>query len=95
MSGLEFTAYENWNSAKDNLEAATGVLEEVKADKPELAEQLADAKYELDRANNRQEYEERRAIYDDVKTRFDAMTAREATAQEAFDALNGDIENLK
>lgn len=94
-SGLEFTAYENWQSAKGNLESANEVLEEVKEEKPMLEEEYADAKYELDRANNNDEYKERRAIFDDIKTRLDAMKSKEKTAQDAFDALDGDIENLK
>jgi len=93
-SGLEFVAYGNWKRASDNLELAEQGLNEVNEDKPELEATLEEAKYELDRANNRQEYEERRAIYDEAKTRMDNLNEKERIAQESYDELSGDIQNL-
>lgn len=93
-SGLEFVAYENWKRASDNLESAEQGLAEVAEEKPDIEAHLEEAKYELDRANNRQEYEERRAIYDEIKTRMDNINEKERIAQEAYDSLSGDIQGL-
>lgn len=67
----------------------------MKEEKPQLQDEYEEAKYELNRANNREEYEYRIEIFNDVNDRLNNMLNRERTAQEAFDALNGDIENLK
>lgn len=70
-------------------------LSEVGEDKPALEEELSAAKYELDRANNRYEYEERRAIYDEVNDRMTQLNEKEHIAQEAFDSLSEDISGLR
>lgn len=41
--GIEYVAYTNWNSAKENLEAAQEVLDEIDADYDDLETRYYDA----------------------------------------------------
>lgn len=79
-SGLEYIAYENWRAASEAVEGAEEVLAEVAEDEPALQFEWDEAKYELDRANNRSEYEERRAIFDDVNDRLNSLLDKKNTA---------------
>merc|ERR1711998_610036 len=53
--GLEYVAYENLRAARENKEAAEGVLEEVSEKEPALEEEYYIAKYEKERATNNAE----------------------------------------
>lgn len=94
-SGLEFTAYENFKAANDNLEGATEALNDVAAIEFALEEELETAVYEIGRANNQKEYEKAERILEDVQTRYDAMMEKKNIAQAAFDTLSVDVPNLK
>lgn len=94
-SGLEFVAYENYKTADDTMTEANNALEEIAEEKPDLQSEYEEAKYELDRANNRQEYEERRAIFDDVNDRLNNLLNKERTAQETYDFLKVEIVTFK
>lgn len=62
---------------------------------PMLVDEYDSAKYELDRANSREEYEYAREIFDEVKGRKDAAMEKQRIAQEAFDTLNVSVPDLK
>lgn len=84
-SGMEFTAYENWQQAIVLVEGAQEVLNEVEEEEEDLQEEWDNAKYELDRSNNRQEYESRIEIFDDVNSRLNSLLDKKNTAQNAID----------
>jgi hypothetical protein len=81
--------------ATENIEAAEGVLEEVKQDKDEFQADYDAAKYELERANNRHEYEAIRPVYDAAKEKLDALLARETLARDSYDTLSEEVGGLK
>lgn len=84
-SGMEYTAYENWQQAIVLVEGAQMVLNEVEEVEEDLQEEWDNAKYELDRSNNRQEYESRIEIFDDVNARLNSLLDKKNTAQTAID----------
>lgn len=61
-------------------------------EEPPLQEEWEAAKYELDRANNREEYESRREIFDDVNSRLNSLLDRKNTAQDLYDEAEANIE---
>lgn len=94
-SGAIYLAWTNWEQAKENLATAETGLEEALADLPELDEEYEAAKWDLDRANNREEYEHFRDVYDDIKSRRDSVLEKRNTAQDIVDHLTEEVPNLK
>merc|ERR1711998_354711 len=93
--GLEYVAYENLRAARENKEAAEGVLEEVSEKEPALEEEYYIAKYEKERATNNAEWNRAAEHFADVEERYNALMEQKRTAQEAFDSLDGDMQGLE
>jgi len=93
--GLEYVAFENLRAARENKEAAEGVLEEVSEKEPALEEEYYIAKYEKERATNNAEWNRAAEHFADVEERYNALMEQKRTAQEAFDSLDGDMEGLQ
>jgi len=93
--GLEYVAFENLRAARENKEAAEGVLEEVAEKEPALEEEYYIALYEKDRATNNEEWNRAAEHFFEVEERYNALMDQKRTAQEAFDALDGDMEGLQ
>jgi hypothetical protein len=76
------------------MEDSSQVLGEVMDEEPAIQEEWDAAKYELDRANNRQEYEARREIFDEVNGGLQSVLDKKNTAQMIYDEAEGAIEEL-
>lgn len=94
-SGLEFTAYENFVSARDNKEAAQHVLNEAEEEMPDLFDAYDEAQWNLNRANSREEYEHFLEIFNDIEARYNSLSEKERIAREAFEQLDADLPGLK
>merc|ERR1712139_750585 len=92
--GTEYLAYEDWQRASDAMENSSQQLGEIMDEEPPLQEEWDAAKYELDRANNREEYESRREVFDDVNDRLNSLLDKKNTAQDLYDRGEEDIEGL-
>lgn len=62
---------------------------------PELSEQFEEAQWELNRANSREEYEERIVHFEEIKARYDAVMEQERVSREVYERLGEEVPALK
>lgn len=62
---------------------------------PEISEQFEEAQWELNRANSRQEYEERIVHFEEIKTRYDAVMEQERVSKEVYERLGEEVPGLR
>ena len=91
----EYNAYNNWNNAKTQLEDAQGKVAEVEDELPAAEDELSDAQYYLTNANNKDEYEAARKVFDEVKGRVNNLKEKKDTAKVVVDSLVNEVGGLK
>lgn len=91
----EFTTFNNWDTAKTQLEDAQGKVAEVEDELPAVEEELYDAQYFLDEANSREEYEAAREVFDEVEGRANILREKRNAAQTVVDSLIDEVGGLK
>lgn len=91
----EFNAYNNWNNAKTQLEESQGKVAEVDDELPAAEDELANAQYFLDEANNKDEYEAAREVFDEVEGRVKTLKEKKAAAKTVVDSLVDEVGGLK
>lgn len=87
MSMREYSFYQTYTMGKESFDSAEAIIAEVAEEEPVLQAAFDTAQYDLDRANNREEYEERRKIFDDAETLLNNLMNKKNEAQEVIDSL--------
>lgn len=92
----EYVAYNAWNLEKQNYDKAVADLAELNKTYDALVEEYDIAKYDFNRpTNGREEYNAAKAVYEEVKVRYDDAVAKFGQYTQAIADGDANLTGLK